>query len=96
MCELRQAAAAQAEPIAESRPNCYQCQQPILFLPHPHMSTTDDISMKLMLAFPRKDLNVDLEEVALVSEQASGNRIHLPSLHSSSCLKKKRTRNHLC
>ena len=82
VCERRQAAAAQAELIVESRPSCCQYQLPTLLLPHPRMSTTDDISTKLTWAFLRTDLSVDLVEVALASERASDNRSHLPLLHS--------------
>ena len=82
VCDLRRAAVARAEPIAESRPNCCQHRLPALLLPHPHKSTNDDISMKPTSVFPRKDSNADLVEEVLVSKQASGNRSHLPLLHS--------------
>ena len=95
VCEQHRAAAARAEPIAESHPSCCQYQPPASLLPHPRKSTTDDISMKLTWAFPRTDLSVDLEEVALASERASGNRSHLLLLRSLSCLRRRRIRNRL-
>ena len=93
VCERHQAAAARAELIVESRPSCCQYQLPTSLLPHPRMSTTDDISMKLMWAFPRMDLSVDLVEVALASERASDNRSRLPLLRSLSCSRRRRIRN---
>ena len=67
--DQHQAAVTPAVPIAEAHPNCCQ-YRPILFLPHPRKLTIDDILMMTMLAFPRRDWNVDLVEVALVSERA--------------------------
>lgn len=93
VCERHQAAAARAELIAESRPSCCQYRLPTSLLPHPRMSTTDDISTKLTWVFPRTDLSVDLVEVALVSERASGNRSRSLLLRSLSCSRRRRIRN---